>query len=379
MGNELYWIWLTCHIKSNNTISQLLEHFGSVSAIYNSRESDLRGVFADEVSDLLIDKSLNRAERIWGTMVRIGAFVVTYDSPEYPEALKNIYDPPYVLYMKGTLFDWNSFIAIGVVGTRRCTDYGRTVTDSLVRELAKNDIMIISGLASGIDAVASKAAFAEEKPSVAVLGCPIDKIYPRENEQLFKCVENTGLIISEYAPGTQISRASFPRRNRIISGLSRGVLITEAPEKSGALITARFAMEQGRDVFAVMGNITNKESAGSNRLIIDGAIPVMSVYDILKEYPEYVDMKPEVLRYYRNKQAIQAENKRKTAGMDLTGFTHVQQSIIKCVGSGRNHLDDISRELGMSNSIIANELLMLELMGMIRSNPGNTYELKGKE
>jgi len=376
--NSLYWLWLCEKVRTPSYITKLLDRFGSIEKIYNSTADDLKGILRADIVRLLSDKSLDNAERIKRDTARAGAFIVTYDSPEYPELLKHIYDPPYVLYMKGTLFDWNSFIGIGVVGTRKCNENGIKTTDILVRELAKNDFMIVSGLARGIDSAAAKAAFAEGKPSIGVLGCGIDMVYPPENIDLFENVENTGLIISEYPPGAGIPWGSFPKRNRIISGLSRGVLVTQAPKHSGALITARFAGEQGRDVFATPGYITDKLCYGSNKLIADGAIPVIDAYDIIKEYPEIADKKPEVVRYYKKREQNIPAQSLKDAVIDMTGLTHIQQGILKCIDSGKNHIDEIIKELNVSSSLIANELLIMEILGLIKTKPGNRYELKGK-
>ncbi len=384
IANELYWIWLTDKTHSKVEINRLLDKFENIEGIYRATTQELKLAVEKKTAEALSDKSLARAEKIWGEAAKIGAFVVTIDSEYYPPLLKQIYDPPYVLYMKGNLFDWNSFISIGVVGTRKCSDYGRKITEYFARELSKNDIMVVSGLALGVDAVAAKGAFSEGKPSIAVLGCGIDMVYPMENENLYECVENTGLIISEYAPGAGIPRGSFPRRNRIISGISHGVLVTQAPIRSGALITAKFALEQGRDVFAAPANIDDPGFYGSNKLFGDSAIPAMSVYDILKEYPGYADKKPEVLRYYKENQTpfsgVGTDEKppKKEDVIIEDGLSDMQKSILKCISLGHTHVDEIARETCISNSLVSNELLLIELMGHVKSNPGNRYELKGK-
>ena len=382
--NKLFWLWLTLKIKYNKTIEALLEYFGTVENIYKSEE--YKGISDRRTVELLKDKSLDEAKEVYNSTIKAGAFIITYDSTDYPEILKNIYDPPYVLYAKGNMFDWNSFIGIGIVGTRAktCDDYGRAATSYFARELSKNGFMVISGLADGLDAVAARTALKMGKPTIGVLGCGIDIVYPITNEELYKEVEREGLILSEYPPGFSPTRWSFPQRNRIISGLSKGVIITQAPQGSGALITARLAYENGRDVFAVPADIFNKNSKGSNHLIEDGAIPAFGIYSILREYPEYAEKNPEIVRHYRSVERNQSVQKniikpqknqpvKKEETVDLSGLSDVQRKIYSCVQNGNDHIDLIVRETGMAPGKINNELLMLELQGIIKGYPGNKY------
>lgn len=376
--NKLYWIWLTLKLGHNIKIARLIEYFGSIESIYSSE--DYTDIVDKKAADLLKDKNLDKAKSVYNRTMNAGAFIITYDSPDYPEILKNIYDPPYVLYAKGNMFDWNSFIGIGVIGTREPDNYGREVTKYFSEELAKNDIMIISGLAKGLDAVASKAAIDAGKPTAAVLGCCIDEVYPLCNEELFRMIETEGLLLSEYPPGASTGKWTFPQRNRIISGLSRGVLVTQAPKKSGTNITVNLAYENGRDVFAVMGPVNNELCAGSNRLVIDGAIPVAEPVDVLNEYPEYTEKKPELIRNYKmaERKPIMESRPVKTEkaaekAPDLSGLNDIQKRIYKCITDGNNHIDMMVRELGVPSGKLNNELLMMELEGIIKGYPGNKY------
>lgn len=206
---------------------------------------------------------------------------ITLDNENYPTLLKQIYDPPKVLYVKGNTDILNN-ISVAIVGCRDSTKYGNKATQYFAYNLSKNNINIISGLAKGIDSFAHIGALQAKGKTIAVLGCGLDIVYPKENEDLFKeIIKQGGAIISEYPIGTKPKKNNFPARNRIISGLSRAIIVVEAREKSGALITADFAMEQGRNVFSVPGNINSITSVGTNQLIKDGAIPVCNYQDVL--------------------------------------------------------------------------------------------------
>ncbi len=206
---------------------------------------------------------------------------ITMDDLYYPEKLKQIYDPPEVLYCLGDIRLLNE-ISISIVGARRATAYGKKIAYKLSNDLSKRGVTIVSGLASGIDECAHEGAYKNVGKTIAVLGCGVDIIYPKENEDLYKnIIRNGGLIISEFPLGTKPEKDNFPKRNRIISALSSGVIVVEAKRRSGALITADFALEQGKNVFAVPGNIDSVYSEGTNNLIKDGAIPVTSYADVL--------------------------------------------------------------------------------------------------
>ncbi len=380
MNNVLYWIWLTQKISSSRKIAEITEYFGGAENIYNCGQDELVRHVRSDVARALCDKSLEAAEKIYEDTVKCGAFVVTIDDEEYPDALKKIYDPPHVLYARGNLFGLENAVCVGVVGTRMCDDYGMRVTYDICRGLARNKVMIISGLANGVDSVAANAALDAGMPTIAVIGNGIDSVYPPNNEKLFKRIEKYGTILSEYPPGFGIRKWTFPQRNRIISGLSDGVLVTQAPERSGALITAHEAMENGRDVFSVPGNISNTNCIGSNKLIKDGATPVFDAQDILNEYPGYETMKPVLLRQFipRGEDVEEVETKKVKVSPGspvIPGITPEQMPICECIANGLYHIDDIARELSMPVNLLSSELVMLEISGVVESLPGNKYEL----
>lgn len=231
MINGVFWVWLTLKKSASpRKISILLDFFDTAEDIYRSRDySSVPGIDDDLLNELM-DKDLIKAEKICMTAQASGMKILTYDSGYYPNALKELVDPPYVLYLKGRIPNWDKSLCIGVVGTRKCTEYGKRATRHICSELGKREVIIISGMARGIDSIASEAALNENGFTIAVLGGGADVIYPPENIELYNRIVEKGLIISEYPPGTQPISVHFPERNRIIAGLSRAVLVTQAPE-----------------------------------------------------------------------------------------------------------------------------------------------------
>ena len=284
-SEEYYWFGLkTITGVGNVTFRRLLERFETPRAALTASAAALagvRGMGPASVDAIVSEKWRQFAERECRKLAVSGARLVTFTSPEYPKSLFQINDPPPFLYVKGELRPVES--AIAVVGSRRATSYGLLTTTRLAEALASHGIAVISGMARGVDTAAHRGALAAGGVTIGVLGCGIDKIYPPENRELFAEMAVKGCLISEFPLGTQPLAENFPRRNRIISGLSRGVLVVEATEKSGSLITAQYALEHGREVFAVPGNITLATCRGSNRLIKQGAKLVDCVEDILEE------------------------------------------------------------------------------------------------
>ncbi|OGM96214.1 MAG: DNA protecting protein DprA [Candidatus Yanofskybacteria bacterium RIFCSPHIGHO2_02_FULL_38_22b] len=253
---------------------------------------------------------------------------------EYPKLLAQIHNPPKQLYCRGNIELLKSF-CIGVVGTRKLTAYGKEATERIVSELTGNDITIVSGLAMGVDAIAHQTALDNELPTIAVLGSGVDNncIYPRVNFNLAReILSNNGLIVSEYKPGFQANEKTFPQRNRIISGLSKGVLVVEAPLISGALITTRFATEQNRDVFAVPGNIFSPNSKGPNMLIGKGAKPVFSAQDIIDSYYQNMGLDLEPKNKLSTKNPIEKQilgildENGELSGDDIISLTNLETS-----------------------------------------------------
>ena len=238
----------------------------------------------EQLLSALENKALSDAEAILTECEEKGIGILTYGDESYPTRLRNTYDPPLVLYFKGVLPDWEQMPVIGIVGTRKATPYGMNTALRFGKQIAACGALVVSGGASGIDTMAMQGALDAGKPVAAVLGGGVDVIYPKSNRELFSLVTEKGCLLSEYPPQTAPVYWHFPERNRIISGISNGLLVVEAPEKSGALITANRAMEQGRDVFAVPGNIDVPTCAGSNALLQERAIAALSGWDVVKEY-----------------------------------------------------------------------------------------------
>lgn len=224
---------------TSTKITYLFEHYETIEEIYSAKEYKKAGPMPPAMQSALKDKSLDAAKRIYEETKRIGARILVFDDDSYPEMLRNIIDPPYVLYIKGENMQWDKLFTIGVVGTRNYDDYGKITTVRLCSQLARCGVTIVSGMARGIDSIAANSALRANGKTIAVLGSGLDVIYPPENKELYRRITEHGAVISEYPPGSEALRGHFPERNRIIAGLSRGVLVTEAPRRSGSLITAR--------------------------------------------------------------------------------------------------------------------------------------------
>lgn len=284
----LYWIWFA--ELTGITLLQknhLLEHFQDPEDIYHASDEALNALkLTQKQRQSLQQKDLSDAEQIIISCRRKGIHVLPLCDAAYPARLKNTPDAPVVLYYSGILPQWDAGPFVGVVGTRRASGYGLQVAHQMGNQIAAGGGMIVSGGAFGVDTVAMQGALDAGRPCVGVLGCGVDVVYPRSNRKLFTRVVEDGCLLSEYPPGTLPKPWHFPQRNRIISGICDGVLVAEAPEKSGALITARLALEQGRDVFTVPGNINTPSCVGSNQLLQEGALAVFSGWDVLKEYAQ---------------------------------------------------------------------------------------------
>ena len=273
-----YWVWLA--ELTQITLMQkhrLLEQFGDPEELYHTADEKLQKLG-------ITDKDLQAAEKILTVCARKGIGILPLADRAYPGRLRNTTDAPIVLYYKGILPDWDAVPLIGIVGTRKASAYGLQVSRQMGGQIAASGGIVVSGGASGGDTAAMWGALDGGYPVVGVLGCGVDVVYPRHNRKLFERTVESGCLISEYAPGAPGIPWHFPARNRIISGVSDGVLVVEAPKKSGALITAQRALEQGRDVFVVPGNIDAPTCEGSNKLLQEGAIPAFSGWDVLSHY-----------------------------------------------------------------------------------------------
>ncbi len=277
---------------------------------------------------------------------------ITPSSSDYPELLKHISDPPSQFWCEGDL-QVTSLPCVAVVGARQCTPYGEKSAFDLSKSLAQAGVVVVSGLALGIDTAAHKGALSGGGKTIAVLGCGIDIPYPSENISLKENISQNGVVISEYAPGTRATAWSFPKRNRIISGLSLGVVVVEAGLKSGSLITANLALQQGRDVFAVPGNISSPLSAGTHRLIQNGAKLVSCVADILEEFKLGV----------------------KTSFKEIKeNISDAEKKLLHLLSNGPRHMDELLESTGSPMDEMSSLLIEMELNGKIRSLPGSRFE-----
>jgi DNA processing protein len=366
-----YWIALKSIAGVGNiTFPALVDNFGSLPAIFSapvSKLSEISGISKNIAAAIVgfnhWDKVKAELELIDKNEIKI----ITYQDELYPAKLMNIYDRPPFLYVRGTLN--KNDINIAVVGSRLASTYGKYTTERISRELALKGLTIVSGMARGIDSVAHRGALTAHGRTIAVLGSGLDVIYPPENKKLFTDIIQNGAVISEFPPGTPPRSANFPARNRIISGMSYGVVIVEAGEKSGSLITARLALEQGREVFAVPGSIDSAGSRGTNKLIKQGAKLIENIDDILEEiFPQFertiVLKRPSVSRL----EAIEAKSSEILRPVD--------QKIIGFISGGRVHIDDLISSTGLSSADILGALTTLELKGIIQQHPGKFFSLK---
>ena len=415
----IHWIWFATRTgMGDKTKAVLLSHFEDPEEIYFAPELEFERFeeLSPSAVESIMDKDLMPCEEILEQCQRKGIHILTYQDAAYPARLKNIPDPPMVLYYKGTLPHFDELPVIGVVGTRKASVYGMTSAKRLGYQIAACGGTVVSGMATGIDAVAMKGALTAGGTVVGVLGCGADVVYPVSNRWLYADTEQYGCILSEFPPGTAPLGRNFPRRNRIISGLSCGVLVVEAPEKSGALITARLSADQGRDVFVVPANIDVESARGSNALMRDGAIPVSSGWDILSEYqyqfpgkvrqrrtavtltanaeelsqereqPALVAQEPAKEREKKPKKLLPRkkviDNPEKSAYSDFkktqTALTADEQRIVDALRDGQKLVDDVIAESGMAPGVILASLTLLEVKGVVRRLPGRFIELTGK-
>lgn len=385
MAGLKYWLWLcTLQGLGNQAKLALLRHFTSPEDIYYADEEELllcEGIGRDQAA-ILADKRLGTAEKVLADCRAMDLRILTIQDAEYPNRLKNIYDPPVLLYCKGRLPAFDEEAAIAVVGTRSTSPYGVACARKLGHGLAKGGAIVVSGLARGIDAESQHAALRAGGITVGVVGNGLDIAYPPSSRYLYEDVAASGLLLSEYPPGTEPAGRHFPARNRIISGLSVATLVVEAPEKSGALITAEAALEQGRDVFAVPGPIDAEGSRGCNRLIRDGAGLAADAWDILREY-EY--RFPGKLRCAEAKEEAPREGfeapERKEAKPVLpairassSGLTDDQMALLRILSGEEPALvDDLIDQSNIPTRRVLSALTVLEIEGHVAQHPGKRY------
>ena len=381
-----YWLWLsTLRGLGNQTRLSLLRRFPSPEEIYYADEGELlltEGIRREEAA-ALADKSLRTAEKILADCTRLDIRILTIQDAEYPGRLKNIYDPPVLLYVKGRLPAFDEEAAVAVVGTRDCSPYGVACARKLGHGLAAGGAMVVSGLAKGVDAEASRAALRAGGFVVGVLGNGVDVVYPYSSRSLYEDIAAAGALISEYPPGTEPVGRHFPVRNRIISGLCGGTLVVEAPEKSGALITAETALEQGRDVFAVPGPIDAPGSVGCNRLIREGAGLVAEASDILREYTARFPGKLLLDRsdtpapqdgYEEAQEKAPARAVPPSFSLSKSGLTDDQMALLRLLDDEEPSIvDDLIDRSGIPTRRVLSALTLLELENLVLQHSGKRY------
>ncbi len=378
----IYWLWLSTkeHVTLREQLA-VLEHFGSPEDCYHAVSYQAVEGLRAEAAEALMDKCLDEAEKVLACCAKKHIRLLTLYDRQYPVRLRNIPDPPLVLYYRGIWPDFDNSAAIGVVGTRKATAYGLSCAMQLGQQITQCGGLVVSGMAAGIDAMATEGALKTGKTAVGVLGCGVDRIYPASNRKLFLQMDQQGCLISEYPPGTPPNWYNFPRRNRIISGLSCGVLVVEAPQKSGALITARQALEQGRDVYVVPGNIGVAACEGSNNLLRDGACMATSGWDILSEYagrfPDKLHPAAAELETAPDKKSV--DNGAQPPYSDIQPnhgeLTREEEQLLERLKDGKRLLDDIIAETGLSAGQALAALTMLEVSGVVTTLPGGWVSL----
>lgn len=361
-----YKLWLAFalgdRIKRQNS---LLEEYGSAEAVFHAAKAGkiqqlIRG------DDILIPLLKNKAEesyidRCLAYLEKHKIDTVLMDDANYPVLLREITMPPMVLYVKGRLPE-RIDLPIAVIGSRDCSQYGANIAASISGELAACGVCVVSGLARGIDCTSAEAALdnapKDSFPTVAVLGSGVDVFYPAENRRLYDRICERGAVISEFPPGTSPERFNFPRRNRIISGMSKGVLVVEAAKKSGTRITVDYALEQGRDVFAVPGRITDETCQGTNEMIRDGIAKLVNeAEDVLVEY------------------GIRAAARKKAEDIDIFALSVEEALIVKLLKARERTVDELIEMTGMDTGILNSTLTGMEISGIIKQSPGRLYSL----
>jgi DNA processing protein len=348
----------------------LVERFGTATAAFAASRDELSdaGLARDQIDALLDPPLRDRAVRELEAARREGGEAVPLGSPGYPPALAETYDPPAVLFVRGA---WREALlqspVVAIVGSRRASTYGRNVAERLSADLASRGVTIVSGLARGIDAAAHRAAVEVGGRSVAVMGTGLDAIYPRENLRLAERLLERGALVTEFPTGTPPTGQNFPFRNRVISGLSLGVLVVEASERSGSLITARMAAEQGRDVWAVPGNITSGNSYGPNHLIKDGARPVLEWRDVVEELP--ARWRDEILEAEREHSG--PSQRELAAAVELSA--HEKRVLAHLAPDAPRHLDLLWARTELDSGALSEALFTLEIKGLVAAVPGGMY------
>lgn len=386
MINPEKWIWLSLAFPFGTMkVKRVISHFGSADAVYASDRETIKAaclsLFSKEL-EALADKDLTEAKKIASQCIKKNIRITARGDREYPERLWHTDNPPAVLYLKGESLCVDEEAAVAIVGTRRASSGGEAAAEKIAGEIAACGGVVVTGLAKGIDSCAARGALRTGGKVIGVLGCGVDICYPAENKPLFAEVEKSGTIISEYPPETEPTKYNFPKRNRIMSGISLGTVVVEAPKRSGALITASLALEQNRDVFAVPSGIFETAAEGSNELIRAGAIPVMSGFDVMAEYEGSYGIcsdvpKTEKPEKSKNEEEVPvAEFRQEEFSFPegyLDKFSTEERAVIEAIGGQELRADDVSEKSGVKIQRLLSLMTLLEIRGVIKQIPGGKY------
>lgn len=407
MSELKYWIWLSQLTPvSPESAAGVIRHFGSPKLAFfaEGKEYDYVDGLRPESKQALSEKNLNPSYEIMDKCGRLGIRIITMQDTEYPERLRNIEHAPTVLYIKGNLPIMDEEAAIAVVGTRKASSYGKTNAEKLAFDITRGGGLIVSGLATGVDTAAARGGLGAGGFVVGVLGCGINVVYPRDNGQLYEEVSVSGALVSEYPPDTRPEGKHFPIRNRILSGLSAGVVVIEAPVRSGALITASRALDQGRELFVIPGNIDSPLCMGSNNLLKDGGAKAIShAEDVLCEfrglYPQklaardfskmehtykYEDFSG-TNRGYKDDKRIARSSKKVVDKADNKEYIDLKEqlgrlsedelAVVSHMTNSPLHVDDIIEAAGLPASRILAALTLLEIKGHVAQHTGKRFSL----
>jgi len=345
------------------SIKRLLDRFQTPETVFQASMKELlevEGLGVKVAGEIRKGPSEQTVKKELSLLEKSGGRIITLKDEVYPPRLRDIYDPPALLYLKGELKKEDE-LAVSIVGSRKTTPYGRWITEKISQTLVRYGVTIVSGMARGVDSVAHWGAISGGGRTLAVLGCGVDVVYPPENRNLFAKIIEQGAVLSEFPMGSPPEGGHFPKRNRIISGLSMGVVVVEAGPDSGSLITANYALEQGREVFAIPGNVGAGGSRGTNRLIKDGAKLVESSEDILEEI---------LPQWRREKERVEEVKPR---GPELS---EEERALYEMVGETPLHIDAMIRESQFEPGKVSSLLLNLELKGLISQWPGKCFSKK---
>lgn len=381
-----YWLWLTTRWGLSRRDAYLtVRHFPTPEAAYYADSEAYEAIEGLRDIRPLLDKDLSRPQEILEDCYEKGISLLTYQDAAYPHRLKNIYDPPLILYYRGSLPDLNGPV-VSVVGTRKASAYGLLHAKRLSYALSRCGCIVVSGGALGVDAAAMEGALTGGSPVVGVMGCGVDILYPKQNRGILEDTIRYGCLLSEYPPGTQVRPEQFPIRNRLISGLGLGVLVVEAPERSGAMITVRNALEQGRDVFTIPANLGVSTCSGNLRLLREGAVLVRDVWDILQEYeavyPERFSGKDcsnldamDLPVVEPDQSPPQRTAAPKSALRPPAGLSTEEEALVHLLTAGPQMTDDLVEELELPAGQLMAMLTMLEVKGIVQRLSVGEYAL----